>query len=226
MSGAQLVLAHLVKGALLALLVGIVVRRRARLCWSFVGYVVVVLLGNVLVSSWPATFYTAWFWVLKQAVYDLAKVVVAVELAYRAFRAFPGARVVARAVLFGVLALSTLGITLTAGGSYYSRASWQPGIVAGTIWLFTATALAVAWYHLPIHPWQRAIMLGFAPYLLVLVTLLDVLARRGWALREELGMLDSAAYLVLVLWWAVSAWRPKPALAPASGLERLVLEGA
>ena len=37
-------------------------------------------------------------------------------------------------------------------------------------------------------------MLGLAPYLLVFVTLLDLLRRHGWTLRAELGVADSVAY--------------------------------
>ena len=50
---------------------------------------------------------------------------------------------------------------------------WQPGVATAALWLLTATALLVVWYQVPLHDWQRAIMLGLAPYLLVFVTLLE-----------------------------------------------------
>ena len=47
-------------------------------------------------------FFNDSFWILEQGVYDLLKMAVAVELAWRAFAAFPGAWRTARVVLLGV----------------------------------------------------------------------------------------------------------------------------
>ena len=54
----QVLIAHAVKVLVLVTLAGIVARHRARLCWSFVAYLAVVLAGNSLVSFWPARFFT------------------------------------------------------------------------------------------------------------------------------------------------------------------------
>jgi hypothetical protein len=218
MSELHLAIAHAVKLALVALLAGLLWRRRARLCWSFAAYALAILVGNSLASFWPAQFYTPSFWVLKQGVYDALKMAIALELAGRAFIAFPGAMRVARRVFLAVLALSTFVLTaLTPPSSYLTLWEWQPGIATAALWLLTATALLVVWYQVPVHEWQRAIMLGFAPYLLVFVTVLDLLRRHGWAaLHAGTGLLDSAAYLALVTFWAWAAWRRDPALeAPA-----------
>jgi len=96
---------------------------------------------------------------------------------------------------------------LTPRSSYETFWEWQPGVVTAAVWLLAATALLVVFYQVPIGDWQRAIMLGLAPYLLVFVTLLSVLRRHGWALRAEVGLVDSLAYLGLVLFWAHAAWR-------------------
>ena len=87
---------------------------------------------------------------------------------------------------------------------------WQPSVATAALWLLTATALLVVWYQVPVHDWQRAIMLGLAPYLLVFVTLLDLLQRHGWTARAEVGIVDSVAYLALVVFWAWAAWRRDP----------------
>ena len=79
--------------------------------------------------------------------------------------------------------------------------------MTASVWLLTATALLVVFYQVPIGDWQRAIMLGLAPYLLVFVTLLSVLRRQGWAVLDEISLVDQLAYLGLVLFWAVAAWR-------------------
>jgi len=220
MSELQLAVAHAVKLALVVLLAGLLRRGKARLCWSFLAYALAILVGNSMVSLWPDRFYNPPFWVLKQGVYDALKMAIAVELAWRAFAAFPGAMRAARRVLLALLAISTLALaSLTPPSSYLTLWEWQPGIATAAVWLLTATALLVVWYQVPLHPWPRAIMLGLAPYLLVFVAALDLLRRHGWAaFREGAGLLDSLAYLSLVVFWAWAAWRrdPVPA-APAQG---------
>jgi hypothetical protein len=220
MSELQVALAHATRVALLVLLVGVSVRGRARLCWSFPVYALAILAGNSLTTFWPDRFYTAEFYVLKQAVYDILKMAMALELAWRALEAFPGALRTARLVLLGLLGLSTVGIaTLTPSSGYLNLSDWQPRTVTTALWLLTATALLVVWYQVPVHPWPRAIMLGLAPYLLVFALALDMLKRHDWATREQAGILDSTAYLVLLLFWNRAAWR-RDAPAAARPVER------
>lgn len=217
MSELQLLVAQTVKLALIALLLGMMLRRRAAQCWSFTLYVSAIMLGNGLVTLSPERFYTPSFWVLKQAVYDLLKMATAVELAWRAFSAFPGAWRTARVVLATILVTSTLALFwLTPHSSFNTFWEWQPSVATAAIWLLTAVALLVWHYQIPISDWQRAIALGFPPYLLIFVTLMSVLKHRGWAIRAEFNLLDSLAYLALVLFWAHAAWRrEQPALATA-----------
>lgn len=207
MSDLQLLVAHLVKLGLVALLTGIVLRGRLGLCWTFGLYVLAALVGNTLVTLAPQLFFTHSFWVLKQGVYDALKVAIAIELAWRAFAAFPGAWRTARTVLLMLLATSALSLAWLTPRSYDTLWEWQPGIVTASVWLLTATALLVVFYQVPIAEWQRAIMLGFAPYLLVFVTWLSVLRRHGWAVRDEVSLVDALAYLGVVLFWARAAWR-------------------
>jgi hypothetical protein len=217
MSDLQVALSHAVKLALIAVLAGLVARGRARLCWSFAVYLVAILVGNSLASLWPSRFYTPQFWVLKQAVYDALKVAVALELAWRALEAFPGALRTARRAILVLLAASTLALAaFTPPSSYATLWDWQPGTVTAALWLLTATALLVVWYQVPLHDWQRAIMLGLAPYLLVFVFVLDLLRRHGWpSLHATAGVLDSLAYFCLVVFWAWAVWRRDPSPAPA-----------
>jgi hypothetical protein len=208
MSEAQWAVAQLVKVALLALLVAMAMRGRLGLCWSFTLYLVAILVGNSLSTFWPHRFYTPAFWVLKQGVYDLLKIAVGIELAWRAFSAFPGAWRIARVVILLLLTSSTFVLAwLTPRSMYRNLWDWQPGVVTAAVWLLTAVALLVVLYQIPIGDWQRAIVLGFAPYLLVSVTLLNLWQRRGWQAREGIGLLDSFAYLALVLFWVHAAWR-------------------
>ena len=208
MSDLQLLVAHATKLALLALLAGIVWRGWTRLCWSFALYVLLALLGNVLVSVWPSRFFTPSFWVLKQGVDHVLKMAIALELAWRAFVAFPGAARTAAALIPALLAAGALALALlTPGTSYMTVWDWQPRVATAALWLLTATALMVVWYQVPVHEWQRSIMLGLAPYLLVFVSLLGLLRRQGWTEIEPITTTGTVAYLGLVLYWAFAALR-------------------
>jgi hypothetical protein len=218
MSELQAALAHVNRLALLILLVGLVVRGRVRLCWSFPAYLLAILVGNSLATFWPDRFYTPEVWVLKQGVYDILKMMVALELAWRAFAAFPGALRTARLVLLALLTVSTVALsTLTPSSTYADLWTWEPGTVTAALWLLTATALLVVWYQVPVHAWPRAILLGFVPYLLVFVVALGLLKRHGWfAPRDWASILDSVAYLALLLFWNRVVWPRGPAeAAPA-----------
>jgi len=207
MSDFQLLLAHLVKLALVVLLAGMVLRSRLGLCWSFGLYLAAILVGNTLVTLAPQRFFSYSFWMQKQAVYDVLKMAVAIELAWRAFAAFRGAWRTARVVLLVLLTSSTLWLAWLTPRSYSTLWNWQPGMVTASVWLLTATALLVVFYQVPIGDWERAIMLGLTPYLLVCVMWLSVLRRHGWDLRNQVSVADAAAYLAVVLYWARAAWR-------------------
>jgi hypothetical protein len=225
MTTLQLVIAHGVKIGVLAALVGAFVRGHSRRCWTFVVYLGVIVCCNALVTTWPATFFTPTFWILKQAVYDILKLAIAVELCIRVVQAFPGAARGAR-VLAVLGLLLGLGFILTGVGhqSYATTFEWQPQIAAAAIWLFALNALLIAWYHLPLDDWHRSIIMGFAAYLLVCVALLNVLKHHGWRIADSAGLADSLAYLALVCWWAWTSWQP--ARVPAVTPEQLEVLGA
>ncbi|HET8648057.1 MAG TPA: hypothetical protein VFO85_21350 [Vicinamibacteria bacterium] len=209
MTGAQLLLAWAVKAALVATLAGLVVRRRLHLCLAFVIYALVVLGCETAIALWPERFYTADFWMVKQALYDATKVAIALELAYRVVRAFPGAMRTARISALALLAGSTAIIVAGPwGAGYRLMAEWQPRMVFGVVSLFTLTALVVLWYNLPVQGWHRALLMGFSAYLLVFTVVLNVLRTRGWQTLEWLGLLDGVAYLALTIWWAFASWAP------------------
>lgn len=217
MSELQLLIAHLVKLAIAAALAGMLVRGRTGQCWSFGLYLLVILVGNSLVTLAPQRFFTHSFWMVKQAAYDALKAAVAIELAWRAFRAFPAAWRTARAVLLTLVAVSSLWLAWLTPHSYTTLWEWQPSAVTASVWLFTATALLVVRYQVPIGHWPRSIILGFALYLLFSVSLIGVLRRHGWGVVYEVDLADALAYLALVTFWAWAAWRhaePREAAAP------------
>jgi hypothetical protein len=218
MTDVQALVLHASRLALLVLLVGMVWRVRVRQCLAFGAYVIAVLLGNTLVWLWPSRFFTPEVWVAKQAVYDILKAAVALELAWRAFRAFPGALRTARLVLLALLGLSSVALAaLPARPAYAVVWEWQAGVATAALWLLTATALMVVWYQVPLSGWQRGIMMGLTIYLLVFVTLLGLLKSWGWSLGTFVATVEAACYLLLVAFWSWQAWRSDAAPAAAIG---------
>jgi hypothetical protein len=103
---------------------------------------------------------------------------------------------------------------------------YQPQLQTAVIWVITAITLLIAWYRVPVHAMHRAILIGFAAYLLIFTTLLNVLRSFGFEnLRSFVGMADGYAYILLLCSWAYAAWVParRPVLA-LDVLKRLQLE--
>jgi hypothetical protein len=219
MTSWQVLVAHVVKVLVLLTLAGILARGRARMCWSFLAYLGAVLVGNSLVSFWPARFFDAWFWLVQQALYDALKMAIAVELGFRTFQAFPTAQATARRILFALLILISLVLVgvppRVSGGSpeLYGAAlhDWEPRVLMGTVWLLNALALLVIWYRVPLHTYHRAILLGFVPYLLLFTTILRMLRHYGWEILPLVQSAEPAAYMLLVGCWCYAAWAPEPA---------------
>jgi hypothetical protein len=204
---------------------GLVVRHKVGVCRTFIPYLVGVETADMLILLWPSHFYTQWFWVGSQTLINVLRFAVALELTYRTFRVFPGARGTARLVLFLVLLATLLLVVggtrdaepLPGGdslGPMISRV--QPRIVNGTIWLLTAVGALILWYRLPVHPFHKAILTGLVPYLLVFTTVLNLLETQGWHLREDVNYLYTGAYCLLLGYWTWAAWRrvEAPARAP------------
>lgn len=219
MTASQVLIAHAVKILVLLTLAGILARRRWGLCWSFTAYLAVILVCNSLVSFWPERFYEPWFWIARTALYDALRIAIALELAYRTFQAFPGAQATARRILFALLIATTAALVALPWDSSYGMAVlvWEPRVLMGTIWLLNALAVVVIWYRLPIHPYHKAILLGFVPYLLVFTTLLRLLRHYGWEILPLVQSAEPAAYMLLMGWWAWAAWErgPVPEVSPA-----------
>jgi len=228
MIGSELLLNHVMKVVYLAILVGLFTRRRAHLCWSFVGYLVTALVCNSLMSFWPDQFYRLWFYSLMLDLLNVMKLAVAAELTYRTFRAFPGAAARVRVLLAPVFFVPVLFVSkVPAGASYQEIVQlYQPQLQTGVIWIITAITLLIAWYRVPVHAMHRAILLGFAAYLLIFTTLLNVLRDFGFEnIRNFFNMADGYAYIILLGWWAYAAWVParRPVLS-LDVLRRLQLE--
>ncbi len=211
MTPLQLAISHGTKIALLVVIAGLVARRRHQECRSFAVYLAVIFVCNTLGSVWPETFFVNSFWIRKQAAYDILKLVIGLELAYVALRVFPGAYAYARPLILAVLVLSTAYIADAAALGDASPRAWRRPVVMGTVWLYTALAMVVLWFRIPVSLWHRSILLGFTVYLSLFTFLAGFLARQGWGALPLFNLIEAPAYLLLMSFWGVAVWRREEA---------------
>ena len=210
-----------VMAALAVALGGVIARRRVSECWMFPVYLAVVLVCESAVILWPERFFVWSAYVIRQWTYDVCAFGVAFELGRRAFMAFPGARATARPVFLTILTITAISIFAATPAGTHGSASFyltalltiEPRLLNATIWLFVATARLVIFFNIPVSDWHRAISLGFAGYLVMSVTMLNLLKAFGWDIRSFVSFFDGSAYLAVCAWWACAAWQKSEATA-------------
>jgi hypothetical protein len=198
-------------------LLGLLVRRSYRQCLSFLLYLTLVWLGDLLLVAWPMTFQTWAFWTVKETIYLAIKLIMTLELARRMLRAFPGALALAELTIFiactgllGVLLLNWPSRPWDLGWVWISLGSWAQNGAAG---LFLLLWALVIWYRIPIHPLHRGVMRGFSFYLLTNAILLGAYERNpGVTTLSILG--TGVPWMLLVTYWSWVAWRLPPAMDP------------
>jgi hypothetical protein len=157
----------------------------------------------------------------KQVLYDMLKLGIALELAWRTFRVFPGAAAAALRATLGVLTVTTLAVlaapTQSSSSEVFLIASGElhPRLLNGTIWLMATTLVIARWYSVPVHPFHTGLLISFASYLMVFGLLLRLEGIYGWAAQPYLNAIDPPAYLLLVCFWAYLAWRQEGAMVRA-----------
>jgi hypothetical protein len=193
---------------LLLTLAGLIVRGRWSQWYAFVLYLPVVSAFSLAYLVSPSL-WTWQVWFVQENVLNALRFAVALELAARTFRAFPGARSTLRPVMLLVL-IVTFAMIVAFPGSAADYQSFleelQPRLLNGTVWLFTAIAALILWYRLPVAPLHKAILLGYVPYLLFQLVYLRVFVTLSWE-HHALGYVNQAAYLMMVAYWARVAWR-------------------
>jgi hypothetical protein len=165
-------------------------------------------------------------WMLLQVVNAALRFGVALELTYRLFGAFPAAAATARRVMLAILVFTVVTAIATAPLDVtYTRmhAETVPRMASAAIWMLTVLAGLVLWYRLPLAPLPRAILMGFAPYLLLSTIGISLLfGPESARVRPWVGYLTPLAYFALTNYWLRVAWRtaaespllPAPAPSP------------
>jgi len=170
--------------------------------------------GGALSSVVVALHYTRDAWMLQQVVMAALRFGVVLELIYRIFGAFPAAAAAARRVMFVILVATALtALSASMPDAVYTRslAETIPRLAAASAWILTALAVLVLWYRLPLAPLPRAILMGYAPYLLIFTISLSLLFDASTEhLRPWLGYMDLFAFIGLVNYWIRVAWRTAP----------------
>lgn len=197
-------------------LAGLLVRGGWRTWYAFTAYLAIVSTFTTGTLLWPEVFFVWDAWTLEQNLVNAVRFAVALELAARTFRAFPGARYTLRLALLTVLTVTMVMVGSAAGGAVDYESfleELQPRLLNGSVLVFTAIAALILWYRLPVAPLHKAVVLGYVPYLLFQLVYLHVFVTRSWE-TKALGYVNQAAYLVLVSHWAWAAWRTA---VPSSG---------
>jgi hypothetical protein len=218
----------------LTVLTGLFVRRRYRVCYSFVLYLLVVLGADLLLLLGPKKiesdgilmsllgakgFYSRTFWFIKELTINVLRFGIALELAYRTFRSFPGARSTARGVLlllisitlFSVLAVTPQVSAVNSDDRIEQVVGrLQPRVLNGTVWLLTGIAAVVLWYRLPVDRFHKAILIGLVPFLLIFTIGLNAIETNSWSRGtvDSVNHVHALAYLLLLAYWAWAAWAP------------------
>jgi len=215
-----LIIAITVDLLILAMLVGLFVRRRWSVCYAFTTQQAFVLVTDLMMVFGP--YYTKSFWAGRENISQALTIVIALELTYKTFRAFPGARATARTVLFMVLSV-TLFTGLWALMTPASTASTDtalpqivrvllkilPVLLNGAIWLFTGVAGLILWYRLPVDAFLKAILMALVPYNLIYMLAMRAVEAYGLEqVQEYMRYSDPIAYLFVMAYWAWAAWRP------------------
>jgi hypothetical protein len=212
MSGFELGVALLVDALILATLVGLVVRGHLSACYTFGIYLLVVLLTDTFMIASPS-FDTRAFWLSKEVLHGGLRFAIALELVARVFGAFPGARAAAQALL-GLLGVALFLVFMVLGSTGIQK-EWEfitgevlPRVMTWTTWFFAALAALILWYRLPLDPIQKAILIGYVPYLIFFTVSLQLYQANNWPTTGWLPNVHTVAYLGLLLYWARAAAQP------------------
>ena len=202
-------------------LVGLLVRRRARRCYFFVAYLVLISANGLRLAIDPGA-HTWTYWLVTETTARVLSIAVAVEIALRMFASLPRAKRAAQrvilAVLFATVAvlwlspippMSTRGAeNLAEVAAFEAALGLLPRAAYGTAWLFTALLIVAIRYSLPLDRVHRTILVGFSAYLMVYAVAIGSL--RTPVQRIVVNAVDPLLFAVVLASWAYVAWAPEP----------------
>lgn len=148
----------------LAVLAGLIVRRRVRRAWLLPAFLTAVLATNSAVALVP-TLATWDFWLIKEAAHALLLLGLGLEVSARMLKPLPGAALLATLLGLGVVAAT--GVVLHDAPRQYLLFELIPRVLAGTAGLYIVVFLVQAVFIVPVDPLHKAILLGLSPYMLV-----------------------------------------------------------
>jgi hypothetical protein len=215
MPGYETVLLFLALLLIGATIVGVVKRGRLRLCRMFLLFLVTVFVTDVLAEFWPDRFWNKDFYLVRETLHNVLRYAVALEIAYFAFRSFPGARSTARSLLL-LLLTTTLASVLGASWEFARLPDFAEIIgqiqlpqLIGVVWLLMGISVLILWYRLPVDRMHKAILLGWIPYLLIFSAGLKLAAVYDWnTYIPWVNYVTTGAYFLLLTYWARAAWAP------------------
>lgn len=148
----------------LTLLIGLVVRRRLRQCYTL-PLLVLASMGSVLTTNLCPGCRTWEFWIAKELAHAMLLLAVALELSWRAFRPVPRAWLWARLAVIGSVGLGVVLVAAMPPGPVSVRV--VPWILAALAWLYTLLGLITLALKMPEEPLHRAILWGMSSYLML-----------------------------------------------------------
>lgn len=213
MTAGQYAIGYVSTALTAVLLATLLKRRHAASAPLLTLYVAWITLSQTLIALSPEQFHTQNFWLVHKVAEAALRFGIALELAHRIFRGFPGA---AASAMNAILAIAAIAAFATAS-IYSPRATYTeivtvvvPRVAQATAWMLTALSLLVLWYRIPLTSLHRAVLLGMTPYLLVFSAGMALLQSAGWELRNQVGYVTALCFVCMVGYWTVVAWKTQP----------------
>jgi hypothetical protein len=207
-----------VDAVIVVAVVGLTVRGRWRLSVFFAAYLLWILFREILQIFWWERFFFQRFWLIGQAVLDILRFGIALEVAWRTFGPFPGAAAAAKkaaVLVLGLTAFSVASLPLANPQSTVFETAittFHPRLNDGTIWLLAAILAVAKWYRVPLHRFHAGVLTGLALYLLFFTWALLLYVGRDYeTTRHYFNVLDPIGFLFVISWWVRIAWRSENA---------------
>lgn len=200
-----------------ALAAALLVRGRAPLCWCFLAYILAVLVGHTLILGWPRVFRAMSVYAIKDLVYFILKVAIALEIWRRTFSRFPRARIRVGLLIAGVLLI--IAVLAHAIPAHVEPRIAIVGLLiprsqAGLLMTYAVVVCSALWYRVPLHPFHRRILIGLAGYLSVHALAMALFAGPGF---YWVGYpIEAVSFPLTLIWWLAAAARPLQAPSPTA----------